>query len=86
MPLYEYRCHNCRRRVTVFVRTSTQGTTPVCEHCGRGWSHVAVTTAKAVADPTGTACPNCGAAQLADFPAATADQLAAAGLTKKDYA
>ena len=34
MPLYEYRCHNCRRRVTVFVRTSTQGTIPVCEHCG----------------------------------------------------
>ena len=57
----------------------------LCDECGRGWSHVAVTTIKAVADPAVTACPNCGEAVLADFPAATADQLAAANLTKKDY-
>ncbi len=57
----------------------------LCDECGRGWSHVAVTTARAAADPAGTACPNCGEAVLADFPAATADQLAAAGLTRKDY-
>lgn len=34
MPLFEYRCQNCRRRVTVLVRTPSQDTTPICEHCG----------------------------------------------------
>ncbi len=34
MPLYEYRCLNCRRRLTVLVRTSSQDTAPLCEHCG----------------------------------------------------
>lgn len=34
MPLFEYRCQNCRRRVTVLVRTPSQDTTPLCEHCG----------------------------------------------------
>lgn len=34
MPLFEYRCQNCRRRVTVLVRTLSQDTTPLCEHCG----------------------------------------------------
>ena len=34
MPLYEYRCHSCRRRVTVLVMTSSPEAAPVCEHCG----------------------------------------------------
>ena len=34
MPLYEYRCQDCRRRVTVLVRTPSQTTQPVCNYCG----------------------------------------------------
>ena len=34
MPLYEYRCHKCRRRVTVLIRASSPEGAPVCEHCG----------------------------------------------------
>ena len=35
MPLYEYRCHECRRRSTVLVRNLSAGVPdPSCEHCG----------------------------------------------------
>jgi len=34
MPLYEYRCQSCRRRVTILVRTSSSATKLLCEHCG----------------------------------------------------
>ncbi len=32
MPLYEYRCKNCRRRVTILVQKSS--THPPCPECG----------------------------------------------------
>ncbi|MDH3474167.1 MAG: hypothetical protein OEM59_10790 [Rhodospirillales bacterium] len=57
----------------------------LCEDCGAGWSHAATTTPEAVTDPEGTSCPNCGEATLADFPPATANQLAAAGLAPGEY-
>jgi len=34
MPIYEYRCNNCRRRVSVLVRSFSSAVEPVCEHCG----------------------------------------------------
>ncbi len=36
MPIYEYRCHDCRRRVSIFWRTfsDAEGDAPVCPRCG----------------------------------------------------
>ena len=34
MPVYEYRCKNCRRRTTRFFRSFSQATDPTCAHCG----------------------------------------------------
>ncbi len=34
MPIYEYRCHNCRRKVEVFARNHSQPLSPSCSHCG----------------------------------------------------
>src|ERR1700745_2553740 len=36
MPIYEYRCADCRRRVSVYFQTFSAASsgTPVCEHCG----------------------------------------------------
>ncbi|HEY74553.1 MAG TPA: zinc ribbon domain-containing protein [Thermoflexia bacterium] len=36
MPIYEYRCHDCRRRVAIFWRTFSEAETedPVCPRCG----------------------------------------------------
>jgi putative FmdB family regulatory protein len=47
VPIYEYRCHACRKRTAVFVRTVSSLTAPACEHCGsadveRLFSRVAV--------------------------------------------
>ena len=36
MPLYEYRCQECRRRSTVLVRSMFSTPDPTCEHCGGG--------------------------------------------------
>ena len=36
MPLYEYRCQDCRRRSTVLVRSMSNVPEPSCEHCGGG--------------------------------------------------
>lgn len=33
MPLYEYRCAQCRRRFTLLVRSFNAPETPPCEHC-----------------------------------------------------
>lgn len=33
MPIYEYRCGTCSRRVEVLVRSGTN--TPHCPYCGR---------------------------------------------------
>src|SRR5215510_7965480 len=34
MPLYEYRCTACRRKVTVLTMRVSEAIDPVCEHCG----------------------------------------------------
>ncbi|MCS6801019.1 MAG: zinc ribbon domain-containing protein [Chloroflexota bacterium] len=34
MPIYEFRCLRCRRRVEIFTRSVSQPYTAVCEHCG----------------------------------------------------
>ncbi len=34
MPVYEYRCHGCRRRVSVFFRSFSAIGDPVCPQCG----------------------------------------------------
>lgn len=34
MPVYEYRCNSCRRRLSVFVRGFSASVSPVCEACG----------------------------------------------------
>ena len=33
MPLYEYQCHNCQRKVTLYVATFSQPSPP-CPQCG----------------------------------------------------
>jgi putative FmdB family regulatory protein len=35
VPIYEYRCHNCKRRVSIFWRTFAEAeeSTPVCPRC-----------------------------------------------------
>ncbi|MCC7353948.1 MAG: zinc ribbon domain-containing protein [Anaerolineae bacterium] len=36
MPIYEYRCHSCRRRVSILWRTFAEATDgqPACPRCG----------------------------------------------------
>jgi putative FmdB family regulatory protein len=34
MPIYEYRCRDCRKRTSVFVRSMSATVRPRCEHCG----------------------------------------------------
>jgi len=34
MPIYEYRCTACRRKVTVLTMRVSEAVEPVCEHCG----------------------------------------------------
>jgi putative FmdB family regulatory protein len=34
MPIYEYRCAGCRRKVSVFFRSFNAVTDPVCPRCG----------------------------------------------------
>ncbi len=35
MPIYEYRCHDCRRRVNLFYRSyAAIEAEPACPHCG----------------------------------------------------
>jgi putative FmdB family regulatory protein len=34
MPVYEYRCNSCRRRVAVFVKGFSQTPEAVCSSCG----------------------------------------------------
>jgi putative FmdB family regulatory protein len=33
MPIYEYRCANCKRRVSIFFRSFSDTREPVCPHC-----------------------------------------------------
>ena len=34
MPIYEYRCLQCRKKVTVLTLRVSEVSQPVCEHCG----------------------------------------------------
>ncbi len=34
MPLYEYRCTSCRKRVTILTLRASEAVDAVCEHCG----------------------------------------------------
>ncbi len=34
MPVYEYRCNSCHRRVSIFFRGFSSITNPVCPNCG----------------------------------------------------
>ena len=34
MPIYEYDCHDCRRRVSLLVRSLSATATPACPRCG----------------------------------------------------
>ena len=34
MPIYEYRCADCKRRVSVFFRSFSTTTEPQCPNCG----------------------------------------------------
>ena len=34
MPLYEYRCNKCQRRLSVLVRSLSETPEPVCDACG----------------------------------------------------
>ena len=34
MPIYEYRCGGCKRKVTVLTLRASEKVDPRCEHCG----------------------------------------------------
>jgi len=34
MPIYEFRCNDCQRKVSLFVRNITASLSPECPHCG----------------------------------------------------
>ena len=34
MPIYEFRCRNCRRKVTILTLRVSEQVDTVCEHCG----------------------------------------------------
>ena len=34
MPIYEYECHDCRRRVSLLVRSLSSAEAPACPRCG----------------------------------------------------
>jgi len=34
MPIYEYECHDCRRRVSLLVRSLSSTVAPACPRCG----------------------------------------------------
>jgi len=34
MPIYEYECHDCRRRVSLLVRSLSTTSAPACPRCG----------------------------------------------------
>src|SRR5512143_1547599 len=35
MPIYEYRCADCRKKTTVITLSVNEAVDPVCSHCGR---------------------------------------------------
>jgi len=65
MPIYEYRCNACRRRVSIWMRSYNPPVNPICDRCGsqdltRLISRVAVVRSEearleALADPSNLA-------------------------------
>ncbi len=39
MPIYEFRCEDCERVSSVFVRSASSTLEPSCEHCGSKQLH-----------------------------------------------
>ena len=39
MPIYEYECQGCRRRVSLLVRSLSGGASPRCPRCGSAELH-----------------------------------------------
>ncbi len=48
MPIYEYRCDDCRKQTTVFFPTFSSVTSPACDHCGSGNVHRLISLVAAV--------------------------------------
>ncbi len=44
MPVYEYRCADCRRKTAVFTRTMGDPESLACSHCGSGLMQRAVSS------------------------------------------
>lgn len=70
MPIYEYRCHNCRQDVEVLLLN--RGDSPTCPHCGAALSEKRITaahhrTASREAPAEGLTC--CGREERCDSPA-----------------
>ena len=36
MPIYEYECHDCRRRVSLLILRPSSASAPACPRCGGG--------------------------------------------------
>jgi putative FmdB family regulatory protein len=34
VPIYEYRCGDCRKKVSILTLRASEAVDPVCEHCG----------------------------------------------------
>ena len=68
MPIYEYRCSNCRARVEVLVRGG--GDVPACPHCGGPLTEkllsVPYVSSGRTARETGRTC--CGRGERCDTP------------------
>lgn len=52
MPIYEYRCLSCQRKVSIYFKTLSSSASPVCPNCGsthldRLFSRVVVRRARA---------------------------------------
>jgi putative FmdB family regulatory protein len=47
MPVYEYRCTDCRKRSSIFFRSFSDVSEPVCPHCGS--AHLAKLISRVVA-------------------------------------
>lgn len=58
MPIYEYRCHDCRRRVSIYFRSAAGAASPRCPQCDgpnleRLFSRVVVRRGVVAPEPTG---------------------------------
>ena len=62
MPVYEYACDACGKRFELFLRSVSQGSSPVCPHCTSTQVHKSISLfgvgggSSAGAVPAGAAC------------------------------